>query len=50
MVLAGPLAATEKEVDEHVAAGRVTVHDDGEAFLDHLDELDAQADDVEPES
>lgn len=33
----------EKEVDEHVAAGRVTVHDDSEAFLDHLDHLDAQA-------
>lgn len=35
----------EKEVDEHVAAGRVTVHDDGDAFLGHLDQLDA-----EPES
>jgi AbrB family looped-hinge helix DNA binding protein len=33
----------EKEVDEHVAAGRVTVHDDGDAFLGHLDQLDAQA-------
>jgi AbrB family looped-hinge helix DNA binding protein len=33
----------EKEVDEHVAAGRVTVHGDGDAFLDHLDHLDAQA-------
>jgi bifunctional DNA-binding transcriptional regulator/antitoxin component of YhaV-PrlF toxin-antitoxin module len=33
----------EMEVDEHVAAGRVTVHDDGDAFLDHLDHLDAQA-------
>ena len=44
----------EKEVDEHVAAGRVTVHDDGDAFLDHLDQLDDQADeaaaDTEPES
>src|SRR5271156_6006599 len=34
----------EMEVDEHVAAGRVTVHDDGDAFLDHLDHLDAQSD------
>jgi len=33
----------EKEVDEHVAAGRVTVHDDGDAFLGHLDQLDAEA-------
>lgn len=33
----------EKEVDEHVAVGRVTVHDDSAAFLDHLDHLDAQA-------
>jgi hypothetical protein len=31
----------EREVDEHVAAGRVTVHDDGDALLDHLDHLDA---------
>ncbi len=31
----------EQEVDEHVAAGEVAVHDDTEAFLDHLDELDA---------
>jgi nucleoside 2-deoxyribosyltransferase len=36
----------EKEVDEHVAAGRVTVHDDADAFLAHLDQLDAQADDA----
>jgi AbrB family looped-hinge helix DNA binding protein len=41
----------EKEVDEHVAAGRVTVHNDGDAFLDHLDHLDAQAqaDDAPPQ-
>jgi hypothetical protein len=26
-----------------VAAGRVTVHDDGEAFLGHLDQLDTEA-------
>jgi hypothetical protein len=26
-----------------VAAGRVTVHDDGDAFLGHLDQLDAEA-------
>lgn len=30
----------EREVDEHVAAGRVSVHDDGNALLDHLDHLD----------
>ncbi|MBN9608522.1 MAG: hypothetical protein BGO26_19190 [Actinobacteria bacterium 69-20] len=30
--------AREREVDEHVAAGRVTVHDSTEAFLAHLDE------------
>ena len=44
----------EKEVDAHVAAGRVTVHDDADAFLDHLDRLDVQADDAaagaDPES
>ncbi|WIM85890.1 AbrB/MazE/SpoVT family DNA-binding domain-containing protein [Candidatus Mycobacterium wuenschmannii] len=33
----------EIEVDEHAAAGRVTAHDDGDAFRDHLDLLDAQA-------
>lgn len=27
----------EHEVDQHVAAGRVTVHDDSEAFSAHLD-------------
>jgi hypothetical protein len=27
----------EREVDEHVAAGRVRVHADGAALLDHLD-------------
>ncbi|HEY3717094.1 MAG TPA: AbrB/MazE/SpoVT family DNA-binding domain-containing protein [Jatrophihabitantaceae bacterium] len=30
----------EHEVDAHVAAGEVAVHEDTEAFLDHLDELD----------
>ncbi len=30
----------EREVDHHVAAGKVTVHDNGQAFLDHLDALD----------
>lgn len=44
----------EKEVDEHVAAGLVSVHEDANAFLDHLDHLDAQADhaqaEVDPES
>ena len=29
----------EREVDEHVAAGRVVVHESGEAFLAHLDTL-----------
>ena len=31
----------EREVDEHVAAGRVVVHETGEDFLAHLDDLDA---------
>jgi len=26
-------------VDTHVAAGEVTVHEDADAFLDHLDAL-----------
>jgi AbrB family looped-hinge helix DNA binding protein len=30
----------EREVDEHVAAGRVLVHDSTEDFLAHLDVLD----------
>jgi bifunctional DNA-binding transcriptional regulator/antitoxin component of YhaV-PrlF toxin-antitoxin module len=30
----------EREVAEHVAAGRVTVHETGEDFLHHLDFLD----------
>lgn len=29
----------EREVDEHVTAGRVTVHEDGDGFLAHLDSL-----------
>ena len=32
----------EREVDEHLAAGRVTVHESGDDFLTHLDELDAE--------
>ncbi len=32
----------EREVDEHVAAGRVTVHESGDDFLTHLDKLDAE--------
>ena len=32
----------EREVDEHVAAGRVTHHESTEDFLDHLDELEAE--------
>jgi len=39
------LQQREKEVDEHVAAGRVTVHDDGDTFLAHLDHIA-----TEPES
>ncbi|WP_152360214.1 AbrB/MazE/SpoVT family DNA-binding domain-containing protein [Microlunatus speluncae] len=31
----------EREVDEHVDAGRVTVHENAEDFLSHLDDLDA---------
>lgn len=31
--------AREREVDEHVAAGRVTRHGSTEDFLDHLDRL-----------
>jgi len=33
----------EREVDEHVAAGRVRVHESTEDFLDHLDHLDELA-------
>ncbi len=29
----------EREVDEHIAAGRSTVHDDGDQLLAHLDSL-----------
>ncbi|MDN5803387.1 MAG: AbrB/MazE/SpoVT family DNA-binding domain-containing protein [Microlunatus sp.] len=32
----------EHEVDEHVAAGRVMVHESTEGFLDRLDELDSE--------
>jgi len=35
--------AREREVDEHVAAGRVTVHESTEDFLDHLDAVDSSA-------
>lgn len=31
----------EREVDDHVVAGRVAVHDGGEALLEYLDRLDA---------
>ena len=31
----------EREVDEHVVAGNVTVHSGAGEFLDHLDRLDA---------
>lgn len=39
----------EMEVDAHLAAGEIAVHGDGDTFLDHLDQLDAQDADVEPE-
>ncbi|MEB3071639.1 AbrB/MazE/SpoVT family DNA-binding domain-containing protein [[Mycobacterium] vasticus] len=32
----------EREVDDHVTAGRVTVHEGGDALLGHLDRLDAE--------
>ena len=41
------LKSPQNAVDAHVAAGEVTVHTDGDAFLDHLDKLDAQENDVE---
>ena len=41
------LKSPQNAVDAHVAAGEVTVHADGDAFLDHLDKLDAQENDVE---
>lgn len=31
--------ARERSVDSHVAAGRVTTHEDADAFLSYLDEL-----------
>lgn len=34
--------AGEKAVDAHVAAGEVTEHEDADAFLAHLDALDAE--------
>jgi bifunctional DNA-binding transcriptional regulator/antitoxin component of YhaV-PrlF toxin-antitoxin module len=38
----------EREVDAHLAGGEVTVHEDVDAFLGHLDALDAQRDDAAP--
>lgn len=32
----------EREVDEHVSAGRVTVHESTDDFLGHLDALDSE--------
>ncbi len=40
MVLGRAVAGAERKVDEHVAAGRVPVHESTEDFLGHLDELD----------
>ena len=34
----------EREVDAHVAAGEITVHEDGTALLDHLDEMAGDTD------
>jgi AbrB family looped-hinge helix DNA binding protein len=34
----------EQEVDARVAANEITVHTDGTALLEHLDQLDAEAD------
>jgi hypothetical protein len=36
----------ERDVDAHVPAGEVTVHADGDALLDHLDQLNIGADSV----
>jgi antitoxin MazE len=33
----------EREVDEHVASGEVTVHESTDEFLSHLDKLDSTA-------
>jgi bifunctional DNA-binding transcriptional regulator/antitoxin component of YhaV-PrlF toxin-antitoxin module len=33
----------EREVDEHVARGEVTVHESTDDFLSHLDKLDSTA-------
>ncbi len=35
--------AKEREVDEHVAAGREATHDSGDAFLAHLDQLESDS-------
>lgn len=32
----------EREVDDHVTAGRVELHETTDDFLDHLDDLDAE--------
>ncbi len=37
----------EREVDAHLARGEVTVHADVDAFLGHLDALDAEPDDAD---
>jgi AbrB family looped-hinge helix DNA binding protein len=34
------LQERENEVDEHIAAGRIDVHQDGDDLLTHLDRLD----------
>lgn len=35
--------ALEVEVDHHVGAGEAVVHESGEAFLEHLDELERES-------
>lgn len=38
----------EREVDAHVANGEVVVHGDGDALLEHLDQLDTSSCDEQP--
>lgn len=38
----------EREVDAHVANGDVVVHGDGDALLEHLDQLDTSSCDEQP--
>ncbi|SKS11157.1 SpoVT / AbrB-like protein [Mycobacteroides abscessus subsp. abscessus] len=40
------LPAREAEVDEHIAAGDITMHEDSDALVAHLDRLDTEANDT----